>query len=122
MKVLLDANALMIPGKFRVDIFSELEKFGKPQLYTLDLVMEELQRLTRGRGKVAGYARLALKLVKMKRIKILKAVGKNTDENILRIAKSGFVVCTQDVDLIKKLKRDGVVVISLRQKKFLEMR
>jgi rRNA-processing protein FCF1 len=30
MRFLLDANFLLIPGRFRVDIFRELEQFGKP--------------------------------------------------------------------------------------------
>jgi rRNA-processing protein FCF1 len=48
MKFLLDANFLMIPGKFRVDVFKELEKFGKPDLYTLDLVVKELSKQSSG--------------------------------------------------------------------------
>ena len=44
MKFLLDTNFLMIPGKFKVDVFSELEKFGKPELYTVSAVVRELEK------------------------------------------------------------------------------
>jgi rRNA-processing protein FCF1 len=119
MKFLLDTNFFLIPGKFKVDIFSELEKFGKPEIYTIDLVVKELERLTKGRGKVASYARIGAKLLRMKKVQILKSFGKNVDAELVRIARTGFVVCTQDRALIKKLKTAGIEVISLRQKKYL---
>ena len=115
MKFLLDANFLMIPGKFKVDVFSELERFGRPELYTLDLVVKELEKM---------HANLALIFIKKKKIKILKTKSKNvknTDKEIIRIAKEkGVVVCTQDKKLILKLKKENVAIVSLRQRKYLE--
>jgi len=42
MKLILDANFLIIPGKFKVDVFKELRMFGNPEPFTLDLVVKEL--------------------------------------------------------------------------------
>ncbi len=114
MKFLLDANFLTIPGQFKVDVFRELEEFGKPELYTLNLVVKELEKLK------SRHARLALGLVKKEGVKILFSKTSNTDREIVRIAsKGGFVVCTQDKKLIEKLKKKGISVVSLRQKRLL---
>lgn len=114
MKFLLDTNFLLIPLKFKVDVFSELEEFGKPELYILDLVLKELEKIKTGP--------FALEFIKKKKVKILKSSGKNTDNEIERIAsEKNLVVCTQDRKLIKKLKISGIKVVYLRQKKYLVM-
>ena len=127
MKIILDTNFLLIPGKFKLDIFSELQKFGKPELYTLDLVIKELEKLSKGKGKDAGNAKLALTLVKRNKVKVLRTKTRvprhkiNTDAEIERIAsEEDYVVCTLDGELIGKLKNENVQMIRLRQKKYLE--
>jgi len=121
MKIILDTNFLLIPGKFKVDVFSELERFGKPELFTLDLVLSELKKLSKGRSKDAGNAKLGLELVKKNKVKTIKSSGKNTDSEIERLsAEEDYIVCTQDRELIEKLKREGVQIIHLRQKRYLE--
>ncbi len=111
-KAILDTNFLLIPSKFRVDIFSELEKFGKPDLYTLDLVIKELEKIKGGK--------LALKLIEAKKIKTLKSAELKADKELLRLSKKGYIICTQDRELIKKITSSGGKVISMRQKKYLK--
>lgn len=119
-RFLLDANFLLLPGQFKADIFEQLEEFGSGQLYTLNLVIEELERLSKGRSRSAGNARIALQLVKSKGVKILHAKGRGADAAIKRLAGKGYyIVCTQDRALIKALKKKRVPVITLRQKKYL---
>ena len=113
MKFLLDTNFLVIPGLFRIDVFRELEKFGKPELYTLDLVVKELETI---RSK---HSKLGLELLKKHKVRVLSSELSNADKEIIRIAPEGFVVCTQDKGLIEKLKKKGAKVITLRQKKYL---
>ena len=116
MKALLDTNFLLIPGRFRVDVFSELEGFGKPGLYTIDLVVKELGMLAEGRGSDAGHARLGLSLLEKKGVTVLETRGEHADKELVRLASSrGYAVCTQDRELQKALKEKGVKVISLRQ-------
>ncbi len=120
MKFLLDTNFLLIPGKFKVDVFRELEAFGRPELFTLDLVVSELGRLASGAGRDASHARLALDLLEKKSVQVLEARGKDADMELERIAsEQDFAVCTQDRALQKRLRKEDVTVIFLRQKKVL---
>ena len=120
MKFLLDTNFFMIPGKFKVDVFSELGKFGRPELYTLTSVVKELEKLSKT-GTDKGNAKLGLELLKKNRVEILVTDDYDADSGIERVAvEEDFVVCTQDKELIKRLKKEEIRVISLRQKKYLE--
>lgn len=120
MKFLLDTNFLLIPGKFRLDIFSELARFGRPEVFTLDLVVSELKRLASGQGRDSRHARLALDLIREKEVEVLEALGKETDSELERLAsEQDFAVCTQDRALQRRLKNEGILVIFLRQGRFL---
>jgi rRNA-processing protein FCF1 len=120
MRFLLDTNFLLIPGKFRVDVFSELQGFGKPELFTLDLVVAELERLASSRGRDSKHARLALELIRKKGIHVLEARGTDTDQELERLAsEQDLAVCTQDRALQRRLRNEGILVIFLRQNSFL---
>ena len=120
MKFLLDTNFLMIPGKFKHDIFVSLSKFGYPEFYTIDLVRQELMLLAQKGGMDGAHAKLALELIKMNNVSVLPSITKKADSEILRVAK-GYTVCTNDKELIKKLKKKEVPVVILKQRKILEM-
>ena len=120
MKFLLDANFMLIPGKFKVDIFAELAKFGHPNLYTIDLVVDELEKISHSTGADARAAKIGLKLLYEHNVNILKAEESNTDKDLIRLTKEGFIVCTLDKALIEKIHKKGKQVIRLRQKKYLE--
>lgn len=121
MKVLLDTNFFLIPGKYKVDIFSELTRFGKPELYTLDLVVLELKKLASGRGRDSRHARLALTLLEKKNVRVLATKNKNTDQELERIAaEEDFTVCTQDLILGRRLLREEIRVIVLKGRKVLD--
>ena len=122
MKTLLDTNFLLIPGKFRVDIFTELERFGKPRLYTIDLVVSELKIIAQDKGSDAGHARLGLELIVKKGVNVLETGGEHADDEIADLAaREGYTVCTQDTGLQKILKGKGVRVVALRQESRLEI-
>ena len=118
-KVLLDTNALMIPGSFKVDIFSELEKFGVPELYTLDSIIAELAKIIKLGGRDAKAAKLALMLIEKKNVKVLPSKLSITDKELERLS-SDYIVCTLDKELINKLQSKNKQVIRLVQKKYLE--
>lgn len=121
MKVLMDANFLLIPGKFRVDVFEDMKIFGNPEFFTLDKVVKEIEKIAKGGGRDSKHAHMALFLIDSKGINVVKSKPrKRTDDELQRIAKEGgFIVCTQDRDLIKRLRKKSVEVISLRQRKYL---
>ena len=125
-KILLDTNFLLIPGQFKVDIFSEIDNLMTDayELCTIDLVLAELKGLiTKGSGKDKAAAKLGLGLLKAKNIRVLKTEKHlNTDKMIVETAKElDFVVATQDQALKRDLKENKVQIIVLRQKKHLEL-
>ncbi len=122
MRALLDTNFLMIPGEFKVDIFSELLSLGYIEVFTLDLVVRELEKFSTRGGKVSRCARLALELVRNCDVTVLKTKGDvaQVDNEIFRLAREkGYVICTQDKDLIKRINEAGMRLITLRQGKYL---
>jgi len=118
-KVLLDTNALTIPGKYKVDIFRELEKFGNPEFYVLDIVIGELEKLREKGGQDAKYAKLGFELINKEKVKIILATGKCADTEMVKLASKGFVVCTQDAGLKKRIRAKKKPVVSLRQGRYL---
>ena len=121
-KILLDTNFLMICSQFKVDIFSEIERICnfRYKLFILDRTIEELNNIIeKQRGKNKDAAKLALKLVKLKKISIIKTKEKSaTDTLIIKTAgKKEFIVATQDKFLKKQLKSENIALIVLRQKK-----
>lgn len=120
MKFLLDTNFLMIPGMFKLNIFEMLQEFDAPNYYTLDLIVEELKKLSKSRRKKSGYATMALHSLRKEDVHIIPVKTKmHADNAIVRIADNDFIVCTQDKALIKKLKRKKVRIVTLRQKRYL---
>jgi len=123
MKFLLDTNFILIPAQFRVDVYSELSGFGKPELYTIDLVLKELEKLIHSRGKKSRQAKMALLRLKKEGVKILITGARQADAAIVKIAsQKKFTVCTQDRALAKRLKAKKVPVVTLRQKRYLVMK
>jgi len=123
VRILLDANFMTIPGKFMVDVFDQLWDFGKVDLYTLDVVVRELERLALGSGRDSRYAKVGLQLMKKEGVEIIRTGGNphHTDALILEYAKNGhYTVCTLDRALIKRLKKHKIPVISLRQGRYLQ--
>ncbi len=119
MKVILDTNALMIPGQFGVDIFAELEKLDCDRFIVPSQVVLELKILYKKGGNKAE-ASLALSL--LDRCEVVDAKAEiSTDDVIVQIAEDiNAAVFTVDAELRKRLKDKGITTICLRQKKRLE--
>ena len=115
MKIILDTNFLVAVDKFKIDIFSELR--GN-DLFTLDTVINELKKISHGKGKDSVSAKVALELIKNKGLKILKSKEKETDLSLLSYAKKGYIIATQDKILRDKLKKNRRKIIFIRQKKY----
>ncbi|MBI4181364.1 MAG: DNA-binding protein [Candidatus Aenigmarchaeota archaeon] len=113
MKVLLDTNFLLLPAQAKVDIFGQLRGLGYGEWATLDAVVRELRALG------SRQARLALHLVEQKGVDILRTRGGRADDELLRLGRQGYAVCTQDAALARRLHRAGVRVLTLRQKKYI---
>ena len=134
-QVIVDTNMLLVPGQFKVDIFTELDKVMDEsyEIVILQATLEELQKIAQsGSGADSQAAKLANLLIshQQKRdfsassrsnCKALKIVSSSTsyvDDAILEIAEDAFVA-TNDSALKQRLLEKGVRVIYLKQQQYL---
>ena len=123
MRVLLDTNALMIPGQFGIDIYDELTRlFGKYEPITISDVVRELERIAMGHGRDASAARMGLQLVTRCTIVESNRMPGSVDEKIVSVAEElRSIVVTNDRMLRDTLIRRGMGVVSMRGQKKLEI-
>ncbi len=124
MRVIIDTNFLLIPAQFKVDIFSEIQGLCglSCEMVVIDKTLDELHGImVVGKGMDKRAAKLALDLIKHKKVKEIKTKkDKHVDFLILESLKQGDVVATQDIGL-KKLLSGKAKIIGLRAKKQLYM-
>ncbi len=125
-RVILDTNFAMIPGQFRVDIYTEFARIlNFPyELCIFKATLVELQKLAKSNGKDGAAAKLALVLIKQQNLKILPNSFKNngveehyTDAIIVAESTPRDIVCTQDKALKRALKDNNVAIITLQSQK-----
>ncbi|MFC2143485.1 PIN domain-containing protein [Candidatus Aenigmatarchaeota archaeon] len=116
MQVLIDTNFMMIPVQFNVDIYEELKRLGFDEIITLDTCVKELEHL----AKNDKAAKTSFAILKEKNVNILSAGKEPADDAIVEYVKHKKIpVGTQDRELIKTLKSHGIMIIRLRQQKYL---
>jgi hypothetical protein len=124
VKVLLDANALMMPAQFQIDLFDELRMLiGAFDPVVLPGVIQELNGLTRAKGRDGAAARCGLALAEK------CTIVQNTDPNAESVdaqvigyaAHNKCLVVTNDRRVRDALFAQGIGVISLRNQKKLEI-
>jgi rRNA-processing protein FCF1 len=124
MKVLLDTNALMIPVQFGIDLFGNLrEILGSFEPVTVPGVVSELKGISRGKGRDSAAARVGLIIAEQCTL-VDTDVRRDldADEQIVQYAAAtGSVVVTNDQELRKTLHRRGVDVISMRNRKQMQL-
>lgn len=124
MNVLLDANALMMPSQFQIDLFDELRMLlGSYEPVVLPGVIHELEGLSRAKGRDGAAARLGLSLAEQCAVvESADLESTSVDEQVIEYAakKSCFVV-TNDRRVRDALFARGIGVISLRNQKKLEL-
>jgi len=122
--ILLDANALMMPAQFRIDLFEELRALvGAFDPVVLPGVVQELSGLSRAKGRDGAAARYGLSLA----AKCTVADSDDTlsgtvDEQVIDYAvRHNCLVLTNDRQLRDALLDHGNGVISMRKQKKLEI-
>ncbi len=124
LRVIVDANFLLVPSQFSVDIFDELARVlnrSFEPLMTLP-TYRELQKIAKASApKLQRQAILALKLAgKCRIINVEKSSSESHDNLIVRLAFAmKCCVATNDRELKKKLRKLGLTVIYLRQRSHL---
>ena len=124
MKVLLDANALMMPAQFQVDIFDELRSLlGSYEPIVLSGVMNELTGLSRVKGRDGAAARCGLTLgEKCTVVETGNTKSESVDAQVIEYAaRNSCIVVTNDRRIRDVLFARGIGVISLRNQKKLEL-
>jgi rRNA-processing protein FCF1 len=76
-------------------------------------ILRELHELAKGRGKYSGSANAALKILEKASIEISPEVGYVDDWIVAEWEKRKCVICTNDVDLKKRLRSEGATVVSV---------
>lgn len=125
VKVIFDSNFLFVPLQFKVDIFEELMKLLNQQFdpILLSPTYKELSRIAeRNSPKMRKLASLALKLAeKCRLVQVEPLSGETHDDMIVRVAKEwGCPVATNDRELRKRLRKERVPTIFLRQRAYIE--
>jgi len=119
LKVIVDTNGFMVQAQFGVDVLDELGRLGYDEYVVPSAVLDELKILekkVRGKDKIA----LAVASALAKRCKVVEAAG-NADDIIVGLAKKlGADVFTNDAELRKRLRNEGVKTVFMRSKHKLE--
>ena len=124
MKVLLDANALMMPVQFQIDLFDELRMLiGAFEAVVLPGVLQELNGLTRAKGRDGAAARCGLTLAdKCTVVRNTDLKAESVDAQMIEYAaQNKCLVVTNDRRVRDALFAQDIGVISLRNQKKLEI-
>ena len=124
MKILLDANALMMPAQFQIDLFDELHMLlGAFEPVVLSGVINELTGLSRAKGRDRAAARFGLELGK--KCTIVESgdlkEGSVDCQLIEYAARNACMVVTNDRHIRDEMFTRGISVISMRNQKKLEI-
>jgi len=124
-KIILDSNFLFVPFQFQIDILKELESImGRFEPIVLSTTVEELKKLATTKSeKTRRQTSSALRLTeKCTLVTAEKNPEDTSDDVILRKAKEwACPVATNDRNLRKRLRKEAIPTIYLRQRKRLEL-
>lgn len=118
-KLLLDANFLVLPFQFNVDIFSEFDRLvdGMYEVYTLNRTYNEALDLEDGQ-----YRNMVERLLEEADppIEVIEVDADRPVDDVLVELAGEYVICTNDGDLRKRLRNRSLPHIYMRQKNHLE--
>ncbi len=122
MLLIPDTNFLIYLSKYK--LWDNLTRFyGRYDLIILPEVVYELEELIKkSKGKERQDVLLTLEVIKTRKVKSKKGYA---DEAIIKISdslkkinKKNYVIATMDKELIKKIKKQNIKVLTIRQKKY----
>jgi uncharacterized protein len=124
VKIVLDANALMMPAQFQIDLFDELRTLlGAFEPLVLSGVVRELTGISRAKGRDGAAARHGLVLVE--RCTVVEGSdlqSESVDAQMIEYAVlNSCMVVTNDRRIRDALFTRGIGVISMRNQKKLEI-
>jgi len=122
LKILLDTSFVLDIFRYKIDFLVFQEFNENVELFISEETLREIRSIANRKTKEGRLAIVALKLVENEQIKVVRSLKKEVDEDLIYLAKKeGFIVATNDKDLKKKLKKENVRVVCLRNKKKIEV-
>ena len=110
-KIIADTN-------FFIDLFRfKIHDTDFSKIRITKSVYDELKSMSSKKTKESVYAKLALRMIKEKNVKILKSIKNKADDDLLEYSKKGYAIATNDRELRKRIKAFGGKTIYLRSKK-----
>jgi rRNA-processing protein FCF1 len=123
-KVLLDTNALLMPVLDGVDVFDCLNALipEAHELATTSSIVRELEGMQSPGSRRGVAARVALELVRKRKIRVYESNMK-PDESIIAFALEhrDTMVFTNDGKLKKELRKSNIQVITPKGRKYLAL-
>lgn len=121
-KLLVDTNFLLIPVRFKVDIFTESQNAVNDivEFFVSSRVLDEIQILKdRSKGTFVRELKLAEKLSENCTV-IHDNSSTRVDQSLINLAVSeDMMIGTADSELRQNARKAGVKVVYLRQKRYL---
>lgn len=123
MRVFVDTNGWLRCAAWRIDISREAQRLvpGKLELVIVEATRHEIDGLLAAGGTLAREAKVAQLLLSHLNVGVIKAPGRNADEQILNTVHEADFVLTQDQALKRLLKERDVGIIVIRGQSHLEL-
>jgi rRNA-processing protein FCF1 len=121
-RILVDTNFLLIPVRFKVDIFEASANAVNDitELIVSSRVLDEIQSLKeRAKPSFFRELKLAEAFAGMCTFMVDPSVNEVDDSLVSLASREGMVLGTSDAELRRKARAVGVKVIYLRQKSYL---
>lgn len=121
--VILDTSAIFMVFEYSIDVEQELTRLlGVYNIIVPSAVVDEINiLLEEGSGKQKKLAKMALTFISRFRVEDI-GEGKTVDDIILSAAEElSAIVVTNDRELRRRLKKQNLNQIFLRQKQYLKM-
>ncbi len=119
--ILLDTNILMYSASEPFNIAYQLEELGFKNILITEGVRRELERLAQnGHKKERQFAKLSLEISSKFKVVPDPPVAGSVDDQLLEMAKKhGYIVATSDACLKRRLRREGLPVIYLKDRRLI---
>jgi len=120
--VILDTSVLISIFEKKIDIRDEISaEIGKAELLVPRSVLRELEKLySLSRGSRRRLAKAAIDYIDSIGFKIIESEDeKDVDRDLIMLAKKfDAAVATLDKELISKLRKEGIEIITWKNKRF----
>ncbi len=123
-KIALDTNFLLVPYKYTIDIFEQMRYLieGKIIFVISKGILNELNSISKIKGKTGLSARFALKLIEKNKenILIIPSAGKVDEWLYLYAKENNAIVGTEDLRLKSRLRREKIRMIVIKSKSIVD--